>query len=108
MGQGKQIKIVKGTPLPRNWKFSLHVDNNKRDLVHLLVQELVTEKGFKELVINRDKMALSNSSELNKTQLTPCTHEEAHTINNLASQGRDVIKVVTSRYECCRHSHFLL
>ena len=99
-GQGKQIKIVKGTPLPRNMKCFLHVDDNKTELFHLLAEELVTETGFKELVITRGNLTLLNSSELNKTQLAPCNHKEADTrtyvhIKDLASQGHEIIIVVT-------------
>ena len=99
-GQGKRIKVVKGTPLLRNWKSFLHVDGNKTELFHLLAEELVTETGFKELVITRGNLALSNSSELNKTQLVLCNHKEADSrifvhIKDLVSQGHEVIAVVT-------------
>ena len=99
-GQGKQIKVVKGPCLPRNWKSFLRVEGNKTELFHLLTEELVTETGFKELVITRGNLALSNSSELNKTQLAPCNDEEADTrifahIKDQASQGHEVITVVT-------------
>ena len=57
-GQGKWTKVVKGTPLPRNWKSFLCVDGNKMELFHLLVEELVTETGFKELVITRGNLGL--------------------------------------------------
>ena len=99
-GQGKRIKVLKGTPLPRNWKYFLSVDGNKTELFHLLAEELVTETGFKELVITRGYLALWNSSELNRNQLAPCNHEEADTrifvhIKDRASQGHKVIIVVT-------------
>ena len=99
-GQGKRIKVLKGTPLPRNWKYFLSVDGNKTELFHLLAEELVTETGFKELVITRGYLALWNSSELNRNQLAPCNHEEADTrifvhIKDRASQGHKVITVVT-------------
>ena len=75
------------------------VDSNKTELFYLLAEELVTETGFKQIVITRDNLAFSNSSELNKTQLAPCNHEEADTrifvhVKNLASQDHEVITVV--------------
>ena len=99
-GQGKRIKVLKGTPLPRNWKYFLSVDGNKTELFHLLVEELVTETGFKELVITRGYLALWNSSELNRNHLAPCNPEEADTrifvhIKDRASQDHKVITVVT-------------
>ena len=51
-GQCKQIKVVKGTPITRNWKTEL------TELFHLLAEELVTETGFKEFVITRGNLAL--------------------------------------------------
>ena len=76
------------------------VDSNKTELFYLLAEELVTETGFKQIVITRDNLAFSNSSELNKTQLAPCNHEEVDTrnfvnIKDLTSQGHEVITVVT-------------
>ena len=80
--------------------FFLHVESNRTELFYLLAEELVTEAGFKELVITRDNLALSNRSELNKTQLTPYNHEEPDTrifVHNkdLASQCHGVITVAT-------------
>ena len=91
---------MKGTHLPRNLTSFLRVDGNKTELFHWLAEELVTETGFKELVIARGNLALPNSSELNKTQLAPCNHEEADIkifvqIEDLASQSHDVITIVT-------------
>ena len=98
-GQTKRIKVAKGTALLRNWKSFRHVDGNKTELFHLLAEKVVTETGFQELVITRGNQVLSNSSELNKTQLAPCNHEEADTrifvhVKNLASQDHEVIAVV--------------
>ena len=39
-------------------------------------EKLVIETGFNKLVITRGNLLLSNSFELNKTQLTPYNHEE--------------------------------
>ena len=91
-GQGKRIKVLKGTPLPRNWKYFLSVDGNKTELFHLLAEELVTETGFKELVITRGYLALWNSSELNRNQAD--TRIFVH-IKDWASQGHKVITAVT-------------
>ena len=57
-GQCTQIKVVKGTPITRNWKSFLRVDGNETELFHLLAEELVTETGFKEFVITRGNLAL--------------------------------------------------
>ena len=66
-GQSKQIKVVKRIPLPGNWTFFLHVESNRTELFYLLAEELVTETGFKELVITTDNLALS--TDLNLTKL---------------------------------------
>ena len=90
---------MNGIRLPRNWKSFLRVDSNKTELFHWLAEELVTETGFKELVITRGNLALSNNK-LNKTQPIPYNHEKADTrffvhIKDPVSQSHEVITVVT-------------
>ena len=97
-GQGKRIKVVKGTPLPRNWKFFLRV--RQQDKTVWFASRGTGHRNRFQRTCYRGNLALLNSSELNKTQLARCNHKEADTrifvhTKDLASQGHEVITVVT-------------
>ena len=66
-GQGKRIKVVKGTPLPRNWKFFLRV--RQQDKTVSFASRGTGHRNRFQRTCYRGNLALLNSSELNKTLL---------------------------------------
>ena len=42
---GKRIKVVESTPLPKNWKTFLHVNENKTELFGLISQSMTKENS---------------------------------------------------------------
>lgn len=100
-GNGIRRRVEPSSKVPGNWQSFLHVDENKTELFHMLAEE-ITRINFpdKEVYSTFDDCVLSSHRHDDKSQVEPCTHEEADTrvvlhVLDAAYQGHRNIMVRT-------------
>ena len=98
-GAGKRIKVIASTPLPKNWKMLLHVNENKTELFHLIAATIKNYKGNVKIVVTKDNCVLSNFP-FEDEIMSPCNHEEADTkmfvhVRSLVLRGHTDITIST-------------
>lgn len=82
-GKGVRRKVTPSTPIPKNWKSFLRVDQNKEELFHLLSEQVVKIQhqpleDQKEIYSTYEDSVYSNTGN-SLSKLAPRTHEEADT-----------------------------
>ena len=81
--RGKRIrrKVLDKSVAPTNWRSFLRLDQNKTELFCYLSTTILQHGGRGDVIMicAYDDTCISNSSELDLSNLTPCSHEEADT-----------------------------
>ena len=94
-GSGSRVMVTATTPICKNWRMFLRVDENKDELFHFLASDLQKCHGTKKLVIaTADDRVLCNK-QLNTEHLAPSNHEEADTriflhVRNAAEANKEI------------------
>ena len=78
-GIGSRIRVVETTPVIRNWRNLLRVNENKDELLQLIAAKCVSNNRLSNfrLVFTAGEYVLTNDNSIEILSLAPCNHEEA-------------------------------
>lgn len=99
-GTGQRIRVEETTPVPKNWKSFLRVNENKQELFKLISQKVTAQPSSKDIFATIGSETKANGEPQDVSQLSPCNHEEADTrmfvhVKNQADQGHRKICIKT-------------
>ena len=109
-GVGKRIKVTASTPLPKNWKMFLHVNENKTELFHLIAATIKNYKGNEKIVVTKDNCVLS----IFRLRMKLCHRATTRRLIQDSSNSQSSINgshrynYIDSRHRCDCHSNFML
>ena len=79
-GKGVRRRVLSTTVIPRDWKGFLRVDENKTELFSFLSHEITRQPTTGKVIYATDgRDVLSSHAVADRTNIMPCTHEEADT-----------------------------
>ena len=101
-GIGSRVRVVETTPVIRNWRNFLRVNENKEELFRLIAAKCVNNNRLSnvQLVFTAGENVLTNNDSIENLSLAPCNHEEADTrvfvhAKNMAESGHRKIMIKT-------------
>ena len=115
-GKGIRRKVLDKSVAPTNWRSFLCLEQNKTELFRYLSTTIIQhgDRGDVIMICAYDDTRISDSNELDLSNLTPCNHEEADTrvflhVKDMTQQGHtkmvirtvdtDVLVLAVSVYE---------
>lgn len=99
-GSGSRILVTAATPICKNWRLFLRVNENKDELFHLLASDLEKFRDTENLIIATTNDDVICNRQFNTENLAPSNHEEADTriflhVKNAAETNHQEISIRT-------------
>ena len=101
-GAGTRIRVTSSTPVTRNWRSFLRVNENKEELFRLLTSKCLNIEKLSTIQVNFavDDEVYKNYESEGGLPLSPCSHEEADTrmfvhVKNMANSGHQKVMIKT-------------
>ena len=99
-GSGQRIRVEETTPVPKNWKSFLRVNENKQELFKLIGQKVTAQPSSKVIFATIGSETKASEEFQDTSQISPCNHEEADTrlflhVKYQADQGHRKISIKT-------------
>ena len=99
-GSGSRVLVTAATPICRNWRMFLRVNENKDELFQLLASDLEELKSTAKFIVATVNDKSICNRELNMENLSPSNHEEADTriflhVKNAAEMNHQEISIRT-------------
>ena len=99
-GSGSRVLVTAATPICRNWRMFLRVNENKDELFQLLASDLEELKSTAKFIVATVNDKSICNRELNMENLSPSNHEESDTriflhVKNAAEMNHQEISIRT-------------